>query len=206
MRLTNGWKIQANGCPILSEPHSFNTLVFSCSYVDNLTDIARLKATFGRSDAYYIRDPMHFAYAAAGVIHQRLNAWIWNNLDRISPDAHHKIGRLNVYPIIGRVKYSDQPKDIIVTENNVTTFDPHTFMLEPHFSKPTRFRTENEVRIVWSASLGAIDDSDVEFVSIPDDYMDIAIPESRFTALPKSVKEARLVNRLGDKLSLAERF
>lgn len=205
MRLTNGWEIEANGCPILSERHPFNTLVFSCSYVENLSDIAVLKATFGRSEAYYIRDPMHFAYAAAGAIHQRLNEWIWNNLDRISADAHHKIGRLNVYPIIGRVMYADQPKDIIVAEHNATTFNPHTFMLEPHFSKPKRFRAENEVRIVWTASLGAIDDSDVEFISIPHEHMDIVISETRFTALPKSVKEARLVNRLGEKLSLAER-
>lgn len=201
-RLTNGWKINANECPILSERHPFNTLVFSCSYADNLSDIAALKAVFGRSGAYFIPDPMHFAYAAADDIHRRLNDWILNNLDRISSNVHHKIGRLNVYPIIRRVMYTDQPKDIIVDAHNATAFDPHAFTLEPHFSKPTRFRPENEVRIVWTASLGAIDDSDVEFISIPHEYMDIALPESRFTALPKPVKGERLVNRFGDKLSL----
>lgn len=205
MRLTNDWKINANGCPILSERSPFNTLVYSCSYVDNLSEIPALKATFDRSEAYFIRDPMHFAFAAAEVIRERLKDWILNNLDRISADAHHKIGRLNVHPVIGRVMYSDQPKDVVVAEHNSAKFNPRTVMLEPHFSKPTRFRAENEVRIVWTASLGGIDDSDVELISIPLDHIDIAIPESRFTALPKPVKESRLVGRFGNKLSLAER-
>lgn len=205
IRLTNGWSIEANGCPILSERSPFNTFVYSCSYVDNLSKIAALKAAFGRSDAYFIRDPMHIAYAAADAIREKLAEWIWNNLDRISANAHHKIRRLTVHPIIGRVMYTDQPKDIIVAEHNSAAFNPHAFMLEPHFSKSTRFRAENEVRIVWTASLGGIDDSDVEFISIPHDYIDIDIPESRFTAIPKPVKESRLVNRFGNEISLAER-
>ena len=206
IQLENDCTIDANGASILSERSLFNTFVFSCAYVESLADIAALKKIFGRAAVYYIRDPMHFAYAAAEVIRQRLLDWIWNNLDRISVDAHQKIGRLNVYPIVGRVLYTDEPKDIVVAEHNVATFDPNNFSVDPHFSKPTRFNMENEVRIIWTASFGEIDDIDVDFISIPLEYIDISISKPGFTALPKSIKENRLVNRFGQKLSIAERY
>jgi hypothetical protein len=206
IRLVNGWTIDANGTPILSERHPFNTLVFSCACAESLTDVVKLKKIFGRSELYYIRDPMYFAYATAEAIRKRLHDWILNNLNKISANAHHKIGRLRVHPVVGRVLYTDRPKDIVVEECNVATFDPRTFSIDSYFSKPLRFQMENEVRIIWTASFGEIDDSDVDFISIPLEYIDISLLRPRFTALPKAIKETRLVNHFGKKISLTKRY
>lgn len=203
IQMSEGFTIDANNCPILSQPNPFNVYVYSCSYIKKLSEINKLKKIFGRDSVYYIRDVMHFAYSVADSIKIHLSDFISNNPDLISPGSRHKISRLNVYPIVGRVKYSNTPKDKVVNETNLDEFKPMTFSIDPHFQKTKEFENEKEVRIIWGASLGGIDDEDVEFISIPDDYLDVQIENSRFSSSPKTLKESRLVNKFGEKLSLS---
>lgn len=205
IKIKNGVSINANGCPILSGPNPFNVYVYSCSYVSQISEVNTLKDLFRRDSIYYIRDIMHFAYSAADTIKVHLNNLLIKNPGLISPESRHKVSRLNVYPVVGRVKYSNSPKEVIVNEKNLDKFDPMTFSLDHHFQKPSEFESEKEVRVIWAASLGSIDDTDVEFISIPDDYLDLQIKHPRFTSIPKEHKESRLVNRSGEKVSLSLR-
>tara|TARA_B100000767_G_C19659853_1_gene490486 strand:+ start:78 stop:902 length:825 start_codon:yes stop_codon:yes gene_type:complete len=205
IQMSEGWTINANNIPIFSQRNPFNVYVYSCSYIKKLSDLNKLKKIFGRDSVYYIRDVMHFAYSVADIIKIRLSDFISNNPDLFGPGSRHKISRLNVYPMVDRVKYSNTPKDEVVNETNLDEFDPMTFSSHSHFQKTKEFENEKEVRITWTASLGGIDDEDVEFISIPCDYLDVQIEDPRFSSLPKKLKESRLVNKFGKKLSLSQK-
>ena len=126
--------------------------VFEVSqYVLGQSEINKLKKIFNRDSVYYICDVMHFAYSVADSIKIHLSDFISNNPDLISPESRHNISRLNVYPIVGRVKYSNTPKDKAVNETNLDEFNPMTFSVAPHFQKTKEFENEKEVRIIWGS-------------------------------------------------------
>lgn len=206
LRMNDDWNIDANHCPIISQPNPFNTFVFSCAYVESLSEINKLKEIFGRESVYFITDPMHFIYSSAEILKSHLGNYLHSNLNMISPDSRLKLNRLHVYPVIGRVKYTDVSKDLIVNEKNVQDFNPRTFSVNTHFQKQTKFSDEKEVRVIWTATLGSIDDSDMELISIPDEYIDVKLSCPRFTASAKQVKSERLINKEGGRIILHKPF
>ena len=112
------------------------------------------------------------------------------------------MNRLKIHPVLGRVQYTDKPKDREVSEDNASKFNPNSIRVDTLFQKTQRFSQEKEVRIVWVGSFGDPYDSDYELLSIPFECLDITMEKTRFTPSPTHIKRNKLRNKSGDFLSL----
>jgi hypothetical protein len=151
-RLTDGWKISTNGVALASEPSQFNAFVFSCTLHRRNAEIGTLAAAFRSNACYFIKNPRIFADTIAAALKTHVES-IAPSLS-ISTEVRNKLHLLEVLPVFGKVKYTDESKDKVVTDDNIDTFDPHRLELKPLFRKEKRFEREQEFRFLWVLNLG----------------------------------------------------
>lgn len=179
-RLNDGWTIDTNGVPLLSERSQFNAFVFCCSLLRRNHQIHNHARQF-KSDAwYFIKNPLAFADAVA----QGLKAHLAIAMrDAHMPDsAREKLHQLEVLPVFGLVKYTSESKDQLVTDENLESFKPKQLRLEPFFRKSPAFQDEREFRFIWLINLGCMENNDFDLTTTTlrtVDLSGLSVPISR---------------------------
>ncbi|HMN49953.1 MAG TPA: hypothetical protein PKD67_12485 [Ignavibacteriaceae bacterium] len=202
IRLANGWTIETGGIPLISEKSTFNTLIFSCSLLDSPKEISEFKAKFKKDSVCFIKDIWKFADGIAKKIHNKIITEFDKSPELFSFDKA-KLRRLQVLPVIGKVTYTDEDKDRIVSEVNVENFNPLTFNLETVFRKPTRFAHEKEFRFIWVINLGDIQsnkEEDVDLVSTNWRCLDISPNKTSISSKAFYLKKEQITDRKGNQL------
>lgn len=202
IRLVNGWTIDTGGAPLISEKSSFNTFIFCCSLLNSPKEIPDFKSKFNTDSVYFIKDIWKFVDRISVKIREKIIKEYYLNPDTFSFDEE-KLKRLQVLPVIGKVTYTDETKDRIVTEKNVENFNPYTFDLKTVFRKPMRFEHEKEFRFIWVLNLGNIysdNEEDIDLVSTSSRNLDIK--PNKKSLCPKAFyfKKEQITDRNGKQL------
>lgn len=199
LRMGNGWTIDTGGVPLISEKSSFNTFIFCCSMLDSLKEIPKFKRNFEKDSVYFIKDIWKFTDRISNEIHKNIIKEFKVNPSSFS-FGEDKIKRLQVLPVIGKVTYTDESKDRIVTEENSKDFNPWTFDLKTVFRKPTKFSNEKEFRFIWVINLGDIysdKEEDVDLVSVSWRNMDLKPNKKALSTRSIYFKKEEITDRKG---------
>ena len=199
IRLTNGWTINTGGAPLISEKSSFNTFIFCCSLLDSPKEIPEFKSKFKKERVYFIKDIWKFVDGISIKIRDKIVKEYYLNPETFSFDEN-KLKKLQVLPVIGKVTYTDESKDRIVTEEHVESFNPFTFDLKTAFRKPARFAHEKEFRFIWVINLGDIysdNKEDVDLVSASWRHIDVKPNKKALKAKSFYLKKEQITDRNG---------
>lgn len=184
-RLAEGWTIDTGGVQLHSEPSQFNAFVFSCSLLKRNRDIPKHAAQFGLDSWFFIADPLRFADDIAARLKLHLLATLRGT--NMPPSAKKKFEMLEVLPVFGLVKYTTESKDRMVTDENISTFDPRALHLEPFFRKEPKFAEEQEFRFVWLINLGSIERNDFDMSYTTIRTVNLLGPNHAIVGKPRSL-------------------
>ena len=192
VRLSDKWTIDTGGCKIFSSKSTFNPFIFSCSLVQTKSEIPKLAKMFGKTSWYFIGDVWKFVNAVSEGLEQYIREVVIPDPDfRVTEDVRKKIHQLEILPLIGPIKYTNESKERIVNAANVDSFDPHNLRLEPFFKKQSRFQKEKEFRLIWVINLGSIDNSDFDLTCVNLRTVDLNLKNHGIRSKIKKIREIR---------------
>lgn len=183
--LAEGWTIENRGVPLIGAYPNFNSFVFCYSEVSSISEIA--STSRGKASRYYyISNLKEFVDQVTVGIRDEIE----NLIREHAPEEHVEmmIENLEIVPVTYKVFYSDIPKDRVVTESNVTEFNPWSFHPQDLFHKNSSFSYEKEVRTAWIPITKHPDTGKPMPIPIPPDtdYVDLELGR-----LPISGKKRR---------------
>ena len=197
VQLAGGWKINTGGVPLISSKSTFNPFIFSCSLVRRKGDIPKVAKIFKKDAWYFIGDAWKFANSVS----EELRNYLINvsNDIEMSKEVKGKLERLELLPVLGKIKYSNESKERVVDDELAKSFDPNLIQLEPYFTKPKSYADEQEFRFIWIPNLGSIKDDEFDLSSTNIPTIDLALPDIGLTKKSRSVKE--ILSKSGKKIA-----
>lgn len=195
MELNPGWSIEANGCPIFSNKSSFNPLVFSCSLVQEKSEIKKLQDKFQTNGTYYIKNPRNFMFSIAQSIKEYMIKTYKNMED--SPYQNEDFDKLEIRPVMGQIFYNNENNDIEVNKNNISNFNPKTIDMKGLFTKPTSFKSEKEFRFMWFLEFGD------KYSSFIDETLLVSVLKSSLSNKIVKVSKSKLITNDGKPIQLS---
>ena len=191
-RLSDEWKIDTGGCKIFSSKSIFNPFIFSCSLVQKKSEVPKLAKIFGKTSWYFIGDVWKFVNAVSEGLEHQIREVVMPNPDfRVTEDVKQKMHRLEILPLIGPIKYTNESKERIVNDSNVDSFDPRNLRFEPFFKKQTRFQKEKEFRMIWIINLGSIDKGEFDLSCVDLRTVDLNLENHGLRSKIKKIREIR---------------
>lgn len=198
-KLRDGWTIDTGGVPLISQKSIFNPYIYSCSLVRRKKDIPAIEKKFKKSARYYISDVWKFVDSVSEGLRKHIILSVRNNPSTANPEVLNKIDQLEILPVIGKIKYSNDKKERIVDETNESSFNPNTFELKPYFRKPTSYSDEHEFRMIWLPNLGDMEKDIFDFMTTTDRTVDLSLTNHGLSSKPRSIKE--ILNKRGKKIA-----
>ncbi len=194
MELNSEWSIKANGCPIFSNKSSFNPLVFSCSLVQEKSEIKKLQDNFQTNGTYYIKNPRKFMFSVA----QSIKDYMIDKYKDMenSPYENEDFDKLEIRPVMGQVFYNDENNDIRVDKNNIGSFNPKTFDMKGLFTKPLAFKSEKEFRFMWFLEFGD------KYSSFIDETLLVSVLASSLSNKVSKISKSKLITNDGKPIQL----
>jgi len=168
-KIPEALKIDLIGTSLQGERSQFNTYVYCCSWINDLSEIEELSERFNSDTYYSISDPTKFRNTIGQELEQVIKQNCVDNLETngLSEDI---IETIRVLPMLTGILYSDRQKERIVTADNIDTFEPRIFDVVNFFQKPTRFEGERELRFLWPATWQLPDEEGIQGISIIEDW------------------------------------
>jgi len=192
LQLNQGWTIEANNIPIYSDKSPFNALVYSCSLVQDKSEINTLQKRFKTDGVYYIKNPRKFMFSIAKSIEKYIINTYKDAED--SPYRDEDFEQLKIQPFMGQVFYSDKSKDI---EVNKRTFISQTVDIKNLFTKPMSFHEEKEFRFMWFLEFGD------KLTSFIDETLLVSCVSSALSKNIHRVSSSKFVTNSGQQIQLS---
>jgi len=194
-QLNEGWTIDTGGCPLISQKSKFNPFIYSCSLVRKESDMSKIARKFNKHARYYISDVWEFVNSVSLGLHDHIISSIKADSSIAKPEILQKLEQLEILPVIGKVRYTDDNKDKIINNFNAKSFNPRTFELKSYFRKPTLYADEHEFRMIWLTNLGNMEKNEFDFINTTIRTVDLSLSNHGLSSHPKSIKE--ILNKKG---------
>ena len=201
IKLAEGWSFNTSGVPLVSERSPFNAFIFCCTLVNDEKEIPKLSQAFKSNAHYYIKDIWEFADRIGDRLLKRVIREARRYPERISFSAD-QLSSLKVYPMVGKVKYSDEPKVRAINENNLDTFNPRLYKPEHLITKPLKFASEQEFRFIWFLNLGDVSEGKRDLVSIEYNHFDIKFARRGLSWRPTNLSREDFKDKHGNLFDL----
>ena len=178
------WTIDTGGTPLTGERGSFNCMIFCCSMVRKLRNLDRMHEIFETNAHYFIRDVWKFADGIAAQLQEIIKT---QDTDLAS--------KVTILSVVDPVQYSDAPKERVVDDENLGTFDASSLDLATMrqvIQKPIRFERERELRFWWVPVAKERGGPNRQAVAqATRDHIDVAPPMNSLSCKRKKIPEIR---------------
>lgn len=152
-----------SGSGNLIDDLSINMFVFCTTFINDLNEIETI-----RKDCFPGKDK-HFFIANEHLFETRCSKYILHQMKLNLPNDP-----INIYCFTGKVTYTGSPKETLIDYSDIDHKYKPKINLRFLFEKPTKFKIEQEYRLVWFSTNKPIED-DYSLYSINNRFCDVSI-------------------------------